>query len=188
MRTVRFAYAAAATLAAFLSVEMPGSAHAADAAGVAAQCPGGYAPVFHLGGQVQVPGNYNATSLAALPSTRQTVDYFAGPSGLVSETYVGVALIDLLNAAGIVVDPTVKNDILHKYVVVEGTDCYETVLSLGELRPDFGGSAQVMVAYATGDGSPLSIDEGAARLVVPGDKKGGRYVSNIARITVRSAP
>jgi hypothetical protein len=75
--------------------------------------------------------------------------------------------------------------VLRKYVSVIGTDCYEVLLSLGELRPDFGGSAQVLVAYAYGDGSPLSSSEGAMRLVVPGDKKGGRYVSNIARIVVR---
>jgi hypothetical protein len=78
--------------------------------------------------------------------------------------------------------------VLRKYVVVTGSDCYEVILSLGEVRPDFGGSAQVLVAYALGDGSPLSASEGAMRLVVPGDKKGGRYVSNIVRIVVESAP
>jgi len=31
----------------------------------------------------------------------------------------------------------------------------------------------------------LPEDEGMARLVVPGDKAGGRYVSNIVRIVVR---
>ena len=39
-----------------------------------------------------------------------------------------------------------------------------------------------------GTGQPLPVNEGMARLVVPGDKKGGRYVSNIVKITVRSAP
>jgi hypothetical protein len=99
-----------------------------------------------------------------------------------------VPLTDLLNQAVIDVDPAVKNDILRKYVVVTGSDCYETILSVGEILSDFGGSAQVLVAYATGDGQLLQTDEGMARLVVPGDKKGGRYVSNIVRITVRSAP
>jgi len=153
----------------------------------AESCPGGYAPAFHLGGAVASPRNYDAEELAGLPSARQSVDFYAGSSGLVAQTYVGVPLIDLLTSAQVVVDASIKNDILRKFVVVTGSDCYETILSLGELRPDFGGSAQVLVAYATGDGSPLGASEGAMRLVVPGDKKGGRYVSNIVRISVRSA-
>ena len=43
-----------------------------------------------------------------------------------------------------------------------------------------------MVAYATG-GQSLGT-QGFARIVVPGDKAGGRFVSNIARIEVRSTP
>jgi hypothetical protein len=42
-----------------------------------------------------------------------------------------------------------------------------------------------MVAYATG-GQSLGTD-GFARIVVPGDKQGGRFVSNIANIEVRDA-
>jgi len=152
----------------------------------AASCAGGYAPSFRLGGAVESPRTFDAAALAALPSARQAVDYYSGSAGLVSQTYVGIPLAELLDDAVVRVDPTVKNDILRKVVVVTGSDCYEVVLSLGELRPDFGGSAQALVAYATGDGSALSASEGAMRLVVPGDKKGGRYVSNIVRISVRS--
>jgi hypothetical protein len=83
---------------------------------------------------------------------------------------------------GIVSDPNVKNDILHKIVIVTGTDCYQSVFGVGEVNPAFGGS-QIMVAYATG-GQPLG-DDGFARIVVPGDKQGGRFVSNIATIEVR---
>lgn len=163
-----------------------GGALAAEEQGDELSCSGGYAASFRLTGAVQTPQTFDPAALAALPPSRQTVDFFAGASGLVSQTYIGVSLNDLLAKAGIIVDPTVKNDVLRYYVVVTGTDCYEVLLSLGELEPDFGGSAQVLVAYAYGDGTPLSASEGAMRLVVPGDKKGGRYVSNIARISVRS--
>jgi DMSO/TMAO reductase YedYZ molybdopterin-dependent catalytic subunit len=163
------------------------SALAADEERSELSCAGGYAPSFRLTGAVRTPQTFDAAALATLPASRQTVDFFAGPSGLVSQTYVGVSLNDLLAKAGVIVDPSIKNDVLRKYVAVTGTDCYEIILSMGELRPDFGGAAQVLVAYATGDGSPLSTSEGAMRLVVPGDKKGGRYVSNIARIVVRAA-
>jgi hypothetical protein len=47
-----------------------------------------------------------------------------------------------------------------------------------------------MVAYATVDDAgivtPLDEDEGAVRLIVPGDKAGGRFVSNLMSIGVFS--
>src|SRR5215831_5025665 len=60
--------------------------------------------------------------------------------------------------------------------------CYQSVFGAGEIDPFFGGS-QIMVAYETG-GQSLSHN-GFARIVVPGDKAGGRFVSNIAKIEVR---
>jgi hypothetical protein len=39
------------------------------------------------------------------------------------------------------------------------------------------------VAYE-GDGQLLGDADGMARLVVPGDQRGGRYVSNITSITL----
>ena len=116
--------------------------------------------------------------------TLQNVTYFAAGS-VVSESFTGVLLWDLLNqppVGGIVTDPTVKNDILHKVVIVTGTDCYQSVFGGGEIDPFFGGN-QIMVAYATGGQSLGSA--GFARIVAPGDKAGGRFVSNIASIEVR---
>jgi hypothetical protein len=56
------------------------------------------------------------------------------------------------------------------------------VFGAGEIDPSFGGS-QIMVAYATG-GASLGTD-GFARIVAPGDKAGGRFVSNIVEIEVK---
>ena len=93
----------------------------------------------------------------------------------------------LLNLAGIITDPTIKNDILGKYVIATGSDGYQTVFSLGELSPNFGNQAD-LVAYANAPGNPLTTD-GFARIVVPGDvAKAGRYVSNIVSLQVVSAP
>jgi hypothetical protein len=83
-----------------------------------------------------------------------------------------------------VTNPNVKNDILHKVVIVTGTDCYQSAFGAGEIDPFFGGN-QIMVAYATG-GQSLGSN-GFARIVVPGDKAGGRFVSNIAKIEVHDA-
>jgi DMSO/TMAO reductase YedYZ molybdopterin-dependent catalytic subunit len=149
-------------------------------------CPGGPAPSFRLAGKVVNRATYELEDLQAMPSTRQQVTYFSGSQGVVTTTYVGVPLADLLDQAVVRVDPAVKNDILRKYVLVSASDCYEVVLSLGEILSDFGGSNQIFVAYQDGAGQPLSTD-GMARLIVPGDIKGGRYVSNVVSITVGSA-
>ncbi|MBV8508322.1 MAG: hypothetical protein JOZ11_21280, partial [Alphaproteobacteria bacterium] len=112
------------------------------------------------------------------------VTYFAAGS-VVTESFTGVLLWDLLNNSpvnGIVTDPNTKNDILHKVIIVTGIDCYQSVFGAGEIDPFFGAS-QIMVAYATGGQSLGSA--GFARIVVPGDKAGGRFVSNIATIEVR---
>jgi hypothetical protein len=80
--------------------------------------------------------------------------------------------------AGIITDPGAKNDILNYYVLATGSDGYEAIFSLGELDPMFGGTgAPDLIAYME-NGMPLDAD-GFARVVVPGDNFGGRYVSNL---------
>ena len=80
-----------------------------------------------------------------------------------------------------------RNDILRKYVVVSGTDCYEVIIAVADLLSNFG-HQEVLIAFETGDGQPLDASEGMARLIVVNDKQGGRLVSNVDLITVRSAP
>jgi hypothetical protein len=52
------------------------------------------------------------------------------------------------------------------------------IVAWGEFAPGFEGR-QILLAYEDG-GQPLTQD-GMARLVVPGDLKGGRYGSNVNR-------
>jgi hypothetical protein len=62
--------------------------------------------------------------------------------------------------------------------VMTGTDGYVSVITA------FGGN-QIIIAYAV-NGQPLGC-EGPAQTVAPGDKAGGRFVHNIATITVKDA-
>ncbi len=55
----------------------------------------------------------------------------------------------------------------------------------GEIAPSFGGD-QIIIAY--GANGQLLTTDGFARIVAPGDKQGGRFVSNIAKIEVRNIP
>lgn len=160
---------------------------------IRADCKGGVSQQFQLGGQVVTPNIFTLDKLKAFPPSEVTVTFQTG-QGSETHTYVGVPLWTLIKdgAGGLKPnpDPTVKNSFLRQYIVVSATDCYKVVLAEGEIDPNFE-AKQVLVAYATNDPGqgmkPLG-NQGIARLVVPGDKKGGRYVSNIRRIEVRSAP
>src|SRR5215471_1703806 len=146
---------------------------------------GGTTTQFSLSGAVQNPGIFSLSSLEALPATTETVTYLAGGTP-VTATFTGVSLWTLLTDAGIITDPTVKNDILNYYVLATGSDGYEAIFSLGELDPMFGGTgAPDLIAYLQ-DGAPLGAD-GFARVVISGDNFGGRYVSNLVSLQVIDA-
>jgi hypothetical protein len=104
-------------------------------------------------------------------------------------------LWDLLQKAGIKTDPNRVGQ--FQYVEVTATDspflgpsrehrCYQVVLALGEIDPSFG-TEQVLVADGE-NGKPLGSDTGFARLIVPGDKFGGRDTFWITTIKVLSGP
>jgi DMSO/TMAO reductase YedYZ molybdopterin-dependent catalytic subunit len=136
-----------------------------------------------LGGAVEHPGDMTIDELRKLPVTTETVFFHTG-HGAATATYAGVSLWTLLQNVGIKADPATRNDLLHKYIIAAGSDGYFAVLALAEIHPEFGGQ-QVIVAYDQ-DGKPLG--EGAsARLIVPGDKGGGRNVMKLRSITVHDA-
>ena len=71
---------------------------------------------------------------------------------------------------------------LRHALFVTGSDGYVVTLGFGEIDPDFEGK-QAIIAYAR-DGAPLPETDGL-RLIVPGDKHGGRDVKDVAKIEVR---
>ncbi len=149
-------------------------------------CPGGYINRVSLSGAVQHPAIFRIDDLRARGASRVSISFF-GAGSFQTKSYIGVPLIDLLNEAVVVTDPSRKNDILRKYVTVRGSDCYETIVAVPELLSTYG-HQDVLIAYETGDRVALDQTEGMARLIVVNDKQGGRLVSNVARIIVHSAP
>lgn len=136
---------------------------------------------IRVGGDVEHPADVDMQFLQTLPATHRNVAYEGG-GNVGSHEYTGVLLWNVLQSAGVIVDPKRKNDILRKIVIVIGADGYQAVFSAGEISPDFGG-AQIMIAFEM-DGRPIGQD-GAFRIVAPGDKRGGRFVSNIVEIKVK---
>jgi hypothetical protein len=145
---------------------------------------------FALTGDVATPGIYDLASLEALPATTLPATYLAGKPPPVTDTYTGTNLWTLLNAAGglLPIPGAPKNGFLRNYVVAVGSDGYQALFAVGEINPNFG-NRPYMVAYSDtigqlGPGGP----DGFARMVVPGDVYGGRYVSNLVALHVGHAP
>ncbi len=142
---------------------------------------GGVTSQLLVQGAVSAPLTETLATLNALPQHTGSVSYQAGATTVI-DTYTGPLLWDVLNAAGIVTDATIKNDVLRKLVTVTGSDGYQADLSLGEIDPAFGNEA---VLLATSDtGGLVAGGDGFAQLVVPGDVAGGRYVDNVTSLTV----
>jgi DMSO/TMAO reductase YedYZ molybdopterin-dependent catalytic subunit len=137
---------------------------------------GGVTTQFQLSGAIARPATFDLAALQALPAVTRTIG---------TNTYTGVSLWDLVNAAAPQTNASVKNDLAGFYVLATGSDGYRVILSLAELSPDFGNQPDI-VAYAQ-NGAPLTTT-GFARLVIPNDGKAGRYVSNLVAIEVVSAP
>jgi hypothetical protein len=149
--------------------------------------PGGVSDQLMLSGEVADPGIVTPETLVSLnQSTTETASYISG-IGQVTDTYTGVSLWTLIQDAGLLTDPSIKNDLLRFGVVATGSDGYRAFISLGEIAPQFGNQPD-LVAYADTGGQlgPNGAD-GALRLIVPGDQAGGRYVSNLVSLQVIDA-
>ncbi len=142
---------------------------------------GGTTATFAVGGAVTTPSTVTLASLEALKPYTETVTYLSGTTS-VTDTYTGALLWDVLSSDGIITNPANKNDVLRRLVTATGSDGYQVDFALGELSPSFG-NAPILVAYSDTAGQ-LAGSAGFARIVVPGDIAGGRYVSNLASLTV----
>jgi hypothetical protein len=71
-----------------------------------------------------------------------------------------------------------RNDLLSFAVLALGADGYSALVSYGEISPDFGNRG--LLLSTTEDGAALA----RPRLVVPGDRRGGRYVTDVVELHV----
>lgn len=72
------------------------------------------------------------------------------------------------------------------YVLAEASDGYRVIFSLAELDPGFT-DAPVIVADRLG-GETLDTHRGPLRIVAPREKRPGRWVRNLVRLSVHQIP
>lgn len=96
--------------------------------------------------------------------------------------YKGVALVEVLEKAGVALGGKLRGENLTKVVLVQAADGYQVVYSLPELDPEFTNNTVLLVAEK--DGAPLPTGEGPFRLVAPQDKKQARWIREVRSIKV----
>ena len=138
--------------------------------------PAGQAQVLSLEGKVTQPQHWTLDDLKKLPAEHVDVSYQTD-RGPVNASFTGVSLWSLIARAG-GIDDAAKGAELRHSIRITGKDGYVVVTSTGEIAPDFGGKA-ALVVYER-DGKPLDD----FRIIMPGDKRGGRNVRDVVTIAI----
>ncbi len=152
---------------------------------------------FSIRGRIAIERTLTAQTLrdAVADSTvngvTSSVTYFSGSTPK-NRTFVGVPLYEVMSKlAQPLFSPTIGNHALRHFVAIKAADAYVATIAWGDLEPSFGNRQDILVAYEERDddasGSFVSLADVGPRLVVPGDSKGGRYVSCIRELRLASS-
>ncbi|MGH8999257.1 MAG: hypothetical protein ACRDY7_07690, partial [Acidimicrobiia bacterium] len=120
-------------------------------------------------GRVQQPEEWTIEELENLPLQTAEAAYIS-KGGEQRHREEGVLLLDLLERSKPDFDPDDKNDGLGHAILVRAGDDFEAVVAWGEIDPRF--AHKPILVSVKEDGKRLE----RPRLVVPGDKHGGRHV------------
>ena len=146
-------------------------------AGVAAQQK---AASLRIDGLVEKPGTFDAKSFAGLKRHTIKVDDHGVPA-----IYEGVSLPDVLALAGAPLGDAMRGAKLSLVVVAKAADDYVVTYSLAELDPGF--TDRVALLADRRDGKPLAENAAPFQIVVPGEKKHGRWIRQLVSLTVKDA-
>jgi hypothetical protein len=116
--------------------------------------------------------------LAALTPITQRIGFMTG-RGEQQNEWTGPLLWDVLVASG-VIDPAKPAEAVRLAVRITGADGYTAVVALAELAPQFAGRPIQLADHMNG----TPIPDPGLRLIVPGDRLGGRSVRDVVRIDV----
>jgi hypothetical protein len=101
--------------------------------------------------------------------------------------FEGVTLAHLLLRSGIALGDSLRGRALATSLVIEARDGYQVVLAIAEVDASFSGRTVILADRR--DGAPLAERDGPYRLIVEGDRRGGRNVRQVSGIrVVRARP
>ena len=134
-----------------------------------------------VSGEVTTPLELKLSDLASFNQVSHKVKDRDGKK----HEFTGVALIQILEKAGVTTGAKLRGENLAKYVLISAADGYEVLYSLAEIDPEF--TDQVILLATTKDGQPLANGEGPFRIITPNDKKPARWIREVLSIKVAFA-
>lgn len=134
---------------------------------------------LRIGGEVERELKLGRDDLSKLPHRSvQAKDHDGTES-----TFQGVALIDVLQLAGVKFGDGLRGKSLALYLVVEAADGYRAVFALPELDPAF--TDRVVLLVEQRDGKKLSDKEGPLRIVITAEKRQARWVRQVHSLIIK---
>ena len=101
-------------------------------------------------------------------------------------TFVGVAVLEILQKAGLKFGDALRGKALATYLLVEATDGYQAVYALPEFDPPTNDRMILLADHQ--DGAAFPATAGPLKMIVPGDKTHARWVRQVKSITIMRAP
>ncbi|MFI6090752.1 molybdopterin-dependent oxidoreductase [Streptomyces sp. NPDC051218] len=134
---------------------------------------------FTVHGEVAQPFTLTVADLRAGWQQHQAeVTFDCATSGSQHHRFEGPLLHDVIRAAEPGFNPRRRKDRSRFLLAISGGDGHHTVLSWGEIDPDFADSP-ILLATRLDD---TELDAVGSQLVVPTDRCGARYISAITSI------
>ncbi len=137
--------------------------------------------VLKVKGEVDRPLELTALEMGKLP--RQTV-HAKDHDGKEAD-FEGIAVVEVLKAAGVKFGQDLRGPALATYLVVEAADGYRAVFALPELDPAF--ADRVVLLADRRDKKPLDEKHGPFQIIVPGEKRHARWVRQVIALKVGRA-
>ena len=100
--------------------------------------------------------------------------------------YEGVAVIDILQKAGVKFGDALRGKALATYLLVQAADGYQAVYALPEL--DAPAADRVILIADRQDGVAFSANVGPLKIIVPGDRTHSRWVRQLRTLSIVRAP
>ena len=100
--------------------------------------------------------------------------------------YEGVAIVDILQKAGVKFGDALRGKALATYLLVEAMDGYQAVYALPEFDPPT--NDRLILLADRQDGAPFPADAGPLKIIAPGDKTHARWVRQVKSLTIMRAP
>src|SRR6266481_964080 len=135
-----------------------------------------------VGGEVEHP----------LKLTRADLDKFARQTLRAKDhdgkeyTYEGVAVLEILQKAGLKFGDALRGKALATYLLVEAADGYQAVYALPEFDPP--SNDRMILLADRQDGAAFPATAGPLKMIVPGDKTHARWVRQVKSMTIVRAP